>query len=158
MDSHVVLWSEISSLVRGLKDLNNAAIQAAGLRVEPAGVHVVSRLAALGPVRLTELATALGLDPSSVSRQVTAVERAGYVRREPDPSDGRATRLVLTEKGEEAAASVQVKRAQALKVLTPGWSDADLDELASLLARLHSDMTAHGHLLTADLGAERETA
>lgn len=151
MDSHALLWGEISSLVRGLKDLNNAAIAASGLRLEAAGVHVLGRLALLGPVRLTELATALGLDPSSVSRQVSAVEKAGYVRREPDPSDGRATRLVLTEQGEAAAASVQEKRAQALKVLTRDWSDADHKELAALLARLNHDLTTNAHLLDAVL-------
>ncbi|MCU1603011.1 MAG: transcriptional regulator, MarR family [Frankiales bacterium] len=149
-----MLWSEISSLVRGLKDLNNSAIASAGLRLEVAGVHVLGRLAALGPVRLTELATALGLDPSSVSRQVSAVERAGYVRREPDPSDGRATRLVLTEKGQAAASAVQEKRAHALKVLTPSWSDTDLQELADRLARLNHDLTEHADLL----GAVLETA
>lgn len=151
MDSHAGLWSEISSLVRGLKDLNNAAIAASGLRLEAAGVHVLGRLSLLGPVRLTELAAALGLDPSSVSRQVSAVERAGFVRREPDPSDGRATRLVLTDKGRAAAASVQEKRAQALEVLTPGWSDTDLERLARQLARLNNDLTANAHLLDAEL-------
>jgi DNA-binding MarR family transcriptional regulator len=151
MDSHALLWGEIAALVRGLKGLNGHAIAASGLRLEPAGVHVIGRLAALGPVRLTELASALGLDPSSVSRQVTAVERAGYVRREPDPDDGRAIRLVLTDKGRQAAASVQQKRAQALKVLTPGWSDHDHEELAALLARLNHDLTANGHLLDAIL-------
>lgn len=151
MDSHALLWGEIASLVRGLKDLNNHAIAASGLRLEVAGVHVIGRLATLGPVRLTELAGALGLDPSSVSRQVSAVERAGYVRREADPDDGRATRLVLTDKGHQAAASVQEKRAQALKVLTPGWSDSDHEELAALLARLNHDVAAHVHLLDAVL-------
>ena len=154
MDSHAHLWSEISSLVRGLKDLNNSAIAASGLRLEAAGVHVIGRLAVLGPVRLTELASALGLDPSSVSRQVSAVERAGYVVREPDPSDGRATRLVLTERGQAAATAVQEKRAQALAVLTPGWTDHDLDELAAQLARLNHDLTANAQLL----GAVLETA
>ncbi|MFN2536906.1 MAG: MarR family winged helix-turn-helix transcriptional regulator [Mycobacteriales bacterium] len=151
MDSHALLWNEISSLVRGLKDLNNHAIVASGLRLEPAGVHVLGRLLTLGPVRLTELATALGLDPSSVSRQVTLVERAGYVRREADPDDGRATRLVLTDKGRHAAVSVHEKRAHALKVLTPGWSETDHKELAALLARLNHDVAAHAHLLDAVL-------
>jgi DNA-binding MarR family transcriptional regulator len=151
MDSAAHLWSEIVALIRGLKDLNASAIDAARLRLDPAGVHVLSRLAVLGPVRLTELAAALGLDPSSVSRQVTAVERAGYVRREPDPADGRATRLVLTDRGRQAADSVQEKRAQALKVLTPGWSDHDHEELAALLARLNHDLAANGHLLVAAL-------
>jgi DNA-binding MarR family transcriptional regulator len=158
MDRHVALWSEISALVRGLKDLNSHAIAASGIRVEPAGMHVVGRLAVLGPVRLTELAAALSLDPSSVSRQVTAVERLGYVRREPDPSDGRATRLVLTDKGQQAAASVQAERASALALLTHDWSDADLRELAIRLARLNHDLKAHGHLLQADPDAEKETA
>jgi DNA-binding MarR family transcriptional regulator len=102
-------------------------------------------------VRLTELAAALGLDPSSVSRQVTAMERAGFVVREGDPDDGRATRLGLTEKGHRAVALVQDKRAQALKVLTPTWTPTELEELASRLARLNHDLSTHGPLLAGEL-------
>jgi DNA-binding MarR family transcriptional regulator len=151
MDSHAHLWTEFGALLRSLKELQVHAIDAAGVRVELAGVHVLGRLSLLGPVRLTELAASLGLDPSSVSRQVSSVEKAGLVSREEDPHDRRATRLLLTDKGAQVVASVQDKRAQALKRLTPGWSNAELDALTTQIARLNHDLAAHAHLLGAEL-------
>lgn len=152
--SYAALWGEFSSLLRGLKDLNSHALETTGVRCEQAGAHVLARLELLGPVRLTDLAHALGLDPSSVSRQVSALERAGWVVREKDPDDQRAQRLNLTPKGNEVVAVVRRAREQALQTLTPGWTAQDLDDLTSRLARLNTDLEAHRELL----GARQETA
>jgi DNA-binding MarR family transcriptional regulator len=50
-------------------------------------------------LRVNELADAVVLSPPAMSRFVDRVERAGYVRREPDPADRRALRVVLTDAG-----------------------------------------------------------
>lgn len=52
-----------------------------------------------GTVRLTELATLLQLDSSTVSRQVRALEDAGLVERAEDPGDRRANVIALTDIG-----------------------------------------------------------
>src|SRR4051794_30292364 len=44
-----------------------------------------------GEQRCSALAAQAGVDVSVVSRQVAALERAGYVERRPDPEDGRAS-------------------------------------------------------------------
>lgn len=147
MQSHARLWSEIASLLKQLKDVNSHALDAAGVRCEVAGAHVLGRLEVLGPVRLTGLASSLGLDPSSVSRQVSALERSGWVAREEDPLDRRATRLCLTESGRSLVAVLAATRAEALQRVTPGWSDTDLDALTDLLARLNLDLEANRPLL-----------
>jgi DNA-binding MarR family transcriptional regulator len=147
MTSHVRLWGEFASLLRELKDLNAHVLETAGVRCEVAGAHVLSRLEVLGPVRLTELAGALGLDPSSVSRQVSALERSGWVTREEDPHDRRATRLLLTASGSDVVDVLRKARAEALARVTPDWSAADLDELADRLARLNHDLGTHRALL-----------
>ena len=46
-----------------------------------------------GPVRVSEVAEQLSVDLSVASRQVAALVLAGYVEREPDPDDRRASRL-----------------------------------------------------------------
>src|SRR4051795_9811675 len=50
-------------------------------------------------LRVTELARAGVLTQTATSRFVDRVEEAGCVRREADPSDRRAFRIVLTEQG-----------------------------------------------------------
>ena len=51
------------------------------------------------PLRVKELAEAVVLSPTAMSRFVDRVEQAGYVRREPDPGDRRALQVVLTAEG-----------------------------------------------------------
>ncbi len=140
MDSRARLWGELSTLLRSMKELSADAIEASDVLIEVAGAHVLSRLSALGPVRLTELACALGLDPSSVSRQVSSLERSGWVRREDDPDDRRATRLVLTATGHDVVDQLTAARAHSLAQVTPDWTDADLHDLTARLARLNQDL------------------
>jgi DNA-binding MarR family transcriptional regulator len=143
MDSRAHLWSECLTLLRGMKDLSAHAIAGSGVRIELAGAHLLGRINELGPVRLTELAGGMGLDPSSVSRQVTALERSGWVVREEDPTDRRASRLTLTTAGRDVVAALTLARTESLARMTPGWTDADLDSLAASLARLNHDLATH---------------
>jgi DNA-binding MarR family transcriptional regulator len=50
-------------------------------------------------LRVNELAREVVLSPTAMSRFVDRVEAAGYVRREPDPGDRRALRIVITDAG-----------------------------------------------------------
>jgi DNA-binding MarR family transcriptional regulator len=50
-------------------------------------------------LRVTELAHAVALSQTAMSRFVDRVEAAGCVRRRPDPGDRRALRVVLTDAG-----------------------------------------------------------
>ncbi len=60
-----------------------------------AGLHpgqemVMMYLWDCGPQRLTDLCGVLGSDSPTMTRTVQRLERAGFVRRSPDPTDGRA--------------------------------------------------------------------
>src|SRR4051794_11814972 len=50
--------------------------------------------------RLTTLAVRSGMAHQSMGELVHALERAGYVERRPDPADGRARIILLTDKGQ----------------------------------------------------------
>jgi DNA-binding MarR family transcriptional regulator len=52
-------------------------------------------------LRVNELARAVVLSPTGMSRFVDRLERQGLVRREPDPADRRALQVVLTEAGRD---------------------------------------------------------
>ena len=153
MESYASLGAELGSLIRVMKDLHAHVIQQAALQCEVAGAVVLGRLSQLGPVRLTDLAQNLMLDPSSVSRQVSALERVGLVTKEKDPVDLRAQRLVLTERGEQAVNAVRASFADALARLTPGWTKKDIEDLVDRMARLNNDLTTNRVLL-----AVKETA
>ena len=52
--------------------------------------------------RLTDLAASAGLTKQAVGEAVTELERLGYVTRVPDPMDGRAKIIKLTDRGLDA--------------------------------------------------------
>lgn len=54
--------------------------------------------------RLTDLAERAHMTKQSVGEVATDLEQRGYVERVPDPSDGRAKIIRLTERGREARA------------------------------------------------------
>jgi DNA-binding MarR family transcriptional regulator len=90
-------WT-MEQLMRDLGRLGRLMIQLAGpdlTRTESALLGAVSER----PRRITELARFVGLTQPGVTTMVTSLERRGLARREPDPGDGRAVRIQLTERG-----------------------------------------------------------
>lgn len=105
--------------------------------MEPAAYGLLSVLRREGPIRLTELATCLGVGKPSVSRQVAFLENIGLVYKEADPLDGRASSIRLTPEGESKMSQVQDARRQAFRERLNEWPDEDLETLAGYLARLN---------------------
>lgn len=68
----------------------------AGIR--PAHLQVFGAIKADG-TRLTDLASWSGMSLSSMSELVDDLERLGYLQRRPDPADGRAKLVCLTDAG-----------------------------------------------------------
>ena len=136
MDEHGRLAMELMTLLRAMKELHTRVVEESDLPCEVAGAFVLGRLSVLGPVRVTQLAAELGLDPSSVSRHVSSLERHGLVVKEKDPADLRAQQLVLTPAGEAAVADLREARARELARLLPDWAPAELVRLTAQLGRL----------------------
>lgn len=97
---------------------------------------VLGRLGELGPVRLSDLAGALGLDLSTISRQITSLEEKSLIERRADPADGRASTVSLTRKGRDVLDRLRAVRRKLLTETLREWSQKDIDQLARLLARL----------------------
>src|ERR671932_1660462 len=67
-------------------------------------------LSRLGPLRHSELAELVHADPSTVSRHVSSLIERGLVQRVADETDGRASRLVVTDAGSAALRQVRAPR------------------------------------------------
>lgn len=99
-------------------------------------VWSLSRIARCGPLRPSDLAADLGLDPSTVNPQTKRLENAGLIARKPDPRDGRASLLYATRAGRALLERTQAVRGSMLAELLAGWSERDLASAARVLARL----------------------
>ena len=94
----------------------------------------------MGPVRQGALADVMHTDPSTVSRHVAALVDRGLVRRVADESDGRASRLVITDAGHTALQGLCAERESKLDSVTADWEPDDLATFTRLFARLIDDL------------------
>src|SRR3954452_15702227 len=102
--------------------------------VRPAHASVFLNLDPDG-TRMVTLAHRAGVSRQAISPLVRDVQTAGYVDVEPDPDDGRATRVRLTERG--VAFCLQV--AAVVRDLDQQWEGLlGADELDRLRAALHT--------------------
>lgn len=135
------LVHELVTLVRGLRELGAAVGPTRGHRLDLPAAVVLAHLGDDGPLRLSTLAERIHLDLSTVSRQVPALERAGWLVREPDPHDRRAQLLQLTDEGRSALAERRRSHARLLAAALPTWSKDELRDLAHTLARFNADLS-----------------
>jgi DNA-binding MarR family transcriptional regulator len=96
----------------------------------------------LGPLRQSALAEAVHADPSTVSRHVALLVERGLVLRVADESDGRASRLVLTEAGRAELDQLRVERMAYLRTVTSDWTDDELETFTTLFDRLLDGIAA----------------
>ncbi|WUP09595.1 MarR family winged helix-turn-helix transcriptional regulator [Streptomyces sp. NBC_00269] len=101
---------------------------------------LLSHLDEKGGCRATDLAAHYALDKSTVSRQVSALERAGLVMRRVDPDDHRVQVLHPTEAGADILAQVTVSRRQAFQERVTDWPEEDLVRFAAYLLRYNAQV------------------
>ncbi|MET8680418.1 MarR family transcriptional regulator [Streptomyces sp. NPDC004647] len=105
--------------------------------LEPAAYGLLVRLEDAGQQRATDLAAYFGVGKATMSRQLRALEELGLVTREPDPADGRASLVDLTEVGRTRFSAVRSARRQRYVRKLEGWNRAEIAELARLLNRFN---------------------
>ncbi|HEY0127069.1 MAG TPA: MarR family winged helix-turn-helix transcriptional regulator, partial [Blastococcus sp.] len=81
--------------------------------------------------------TRLGLDKSTVSRQVASLVDLGLVDRAADPVDGRAQVLRPSAEGSARLARIREVRRARWEADLGDWPAADIATLGELLARLN---------------------
>ena len=90
-----------------------------------------------GALRRVDLATALSLTASGVTRLLEGLERDGLVCKHACERDGRVTYAVITDAGREKLAAAGCSHVRAVRALfEERFSDEELDTLADLLGRL----------------------
>ncbi|EYT83941.1 MarR family transcriptional regulator [Streptomyces sp. Tu 6176] len=111
--------------------------------LESSAYGLLVRLDECGSQRATALAAYIGVGKATMSRQLRALEELGLVAREPDPADGRAWLVALTDDGRRRVGQVRdARRARYVRQLDH-WDRGEVAELARLLHELNGVMEKH---------------
>ena len=116
--------------------------QAAADGRDAAALILLFPLVRMGPLRQGALAELVHADPSTVSRHVTSLVERGLVTRVADETDGRASRLVVTDAGRAQLDDLRRQREAYLESSTAAWSEEDLATFTTLFGRLLDDLTS----------------
>lgn len=110
-----------------------SGIHRASHKGEAATLSILGAVAARRRVRPSEIALRLAVNQSSVTRQIQKLERLGFVRLQPDPSDGRSCHIVLKAAGRSEMRRLTAIGLNHLALFVHDWEASDVRTLACLL-------------------------
>lgn len=85
----------------------------------------------------TELAAALNTDKPAIARRTASLERKGYLRREPNPADGRSQLLYPTEQAQNLRNTKAASEDAFYEYLLSGLDQGDREKFLELLDILY---------------------
>jgi DNA-binding MarR family transcriptional regulator len=138
-EAYVKLEKEIGFLLRRSRAISARLAGELHPDLDGAAYGLLALLEDTGPLRASDLVAKLGLDKSTVSRQVASLVALGLVDRAADPEDGRAQVLTTSAEGSRRLRHIrEVRRARWESDLAgDGWELEDVSTLASLLHRFN---------------------
>jgi len=132
------LEQEVGVLVRRVRRVVGGRARSVHPDLQPVSYLMLGYLLHEGSVRASALSTAFDMDKGSVSRQVQHLLDLGLLDRTPDPDDGRATLLSVSEDGRRRLGDVAAHRRKLLAERLGDWTAEDLDEFVGLLSRYNA--------------------
>jgi DNA-binding MarR family transcriptional regulator len=136
-EAFVRLEREIGLLLRRSRAISARLAGQLHPELDGAAYGLLALLQDAGPLRASDLVTRLGLDKSTVSRQVATLVGLGLVDRAADPADGRAQVLTPSAEGSARLARIREARRARWEADLSGWPAEDVATLADLLDRLN---------------------
>lgn len=128
----------LGAVARELMLISRHQVVAAARGVlERSAYLMLNRIDVTGPMTARELADALQLEISTVTRQVAAMLRENVVERIPDPDGGLASRLRITETGAAHLAADRDRYRTSLGKVVSDWPDEECAELYRVLRALN---------------------
>jgi len=127
------LCTALRMATRSVARLYDRALSLAGLRVT--GYSILSRLAAEGPLSVSELAGRLAMERTTCTREVAPLVSSGLVEATAG-SDRRRRQLRVTPLGQGKLAEGRPAWVRVQRIVAEEFGEADLRDLLTRLDRL----------------------
>ena len=117
--------------------VTNAALDRARRQKKGASTLSLLQVVAATPgIRPSEIASAQGVHPSQVTRQVRELENLGLVQVMADTADKRSCRVTLTTAGSDELHSLTEEGLDRFALFVTDWEPEEVRMLTSLLQKL----------------------
>ncbi|MBQ0902409.1 MarR family winged helix-turn-helix transcriptional regulator [Micromonospora sp. U21] len=126
----------LAALSRALVGITAHTLATLDVEVTLSQYRTIVVLASRGPVRTVDLAAALHVHPSTVTRTCDRLERRGLVARHQGATDRRVSWLILTESGKSLVGEVMRRRTAQIRELVRTPEAAAARSLAELVEAL----------------------
>jgi DNA-binding MarR family transcriptional regulator len=128
--THTRFWDQIEAQMRREHGLTMARYDVL-VHLEMAG----------GRLGLSELAAAIALTPSGLSKLLDRMDASGLVRRDPDPDDARAAFATITPRGRALARSARASHHELLRrTFASALNDRDIADLTRIMTRIDASL------------------
>lgn len=131
------LQHQVAVFARRAEQTRLGGVGQARNSMDRAAYLLLNRLDIEGPMGVKALAAGMGIDSSTVTRQVAPLVDSGLVKRTSHPEDGRAVVLQLSPRGLSRLEQVRSSRRELMELLTDGWSDEERTQFCALLTRFN---------------------
>jgi DNA-binding MarR family transcriptional regulator len=144
MSADELVWSRAVALYgRVEQELIKALHRQHGLGLSEYRALSMLSVAPGGELRIQDLAEAIGLNQSSVSRLVARLEEAGFSRRDLCENDRRGVYSVITEQGRQRQAAAEPIYARILTAaLDKAATDPELADVVNALRATERELSA----------------
>ncbi|WP_329248007.1 MarR family transcriptional regulator [Actinoallomurus sp. NBC_01490] len=139
-EAYQAVEHELGVLFRRARALSTEVAREVHPELEPAAYGLLIGMHDCARSRPSDLADYFGVGKATISRQVKVLEQLGLIERRPDPDDGRAHLLVLTDEGRRRVETARVARQNRFHAMLATWPAEDVRVLGRMLARFN-DLT-----------------
>jgi DNA-binding MarR family transcriptional regulator len=136
-----VLQHEVALFARRAEQTRLGGVGQIRNSMDRAAYLLLHRLDKEGPMGVKALASSMGIDSSTVTRQVAPLVDTGLVKRTSHPEDGRAVVLQLSPRGAARLEEVRSSRRRLMAELTDDWTPEDREAFCALLRRFNQALS-----------------
>jgi len=121
------------------------------LGLNSADAECLSLLGIKGISTPTELARYTGLTTGSTTAMLDRLEKAGFIRRKPNPEDRRGVLIEISEEWAETAGPLVAGIQKAQRELIASYSDKELETITDFLTRFTKNVVEYTKIIETDL-------
>lgn len=115
----------------------------AGLTIDAGDIQPLYTLGRGGPRRASALADDLRQTRPTMSKQLARLESAGLIARTPDPADGRASIVTLTDAGTRVYTQLVEQGLRMIRAALHDWDAAERADFAAHTTRFVAAVESH---------------